>query len=222
MSFSGQAAVEVVLNDMKDKLRSKLGSVMAMFHSMDKDNSQNLSAEEFKTCLKEFGVVIPGHQLARLISYFDANGDGNVSIPEFAAYMSGNVDAVDALRTEEAYVEEEKPVVPGLNYSFQHGSRGVVGQMSGGTMPGAKLTKTDILFLTRMDADVESRRRTAFITELRKDPRFKESMLEPPKPKFQVVSLEGGPIIKTVKSNRTGLEPKKPFKWGPLGGYYWV
>ena len=48
MSFSGQAAVEVVLNDMKDKLRSKLGSVMAMFHSMDKDNSQNLSAEEFK------------------------------------------------------------------------------------------------------------------------------------------------------------------------------
>ena len=42
MSFSGQAAVEVVLNDMKDKLRSKLGSVMAMFHSMDKDNSQNL------------------------------------------------------------------------------------------------------------------------------------------------------------------------------------
>ena len=96
MSFSGQAAVEVVLNDMKDKLRSKLGSVMAMFHSLDKDNSQNLSAEEFKTCLKEFGVVIPGHQLARLISYFDANGDGNVSIPEFAAYMSGNVDAVDA------------------------------------------------------------------------------------------------------------------------------
>ena len=45
-------------------------------------------------------------------------------------------------------------------------------------------------------------------------------MLEPAKNKFQTVTLTGGPIIKTHKSYKTGLEPKRPFQWGPLGGYY--
>jgi len=45
-------------------------------------------------------------------------------------------------------------------------------------------------------------------------------MLEPPKPKFKTVSLEGGPIIKVHEQSKTGLEKKKPYKWGPLGGYY--
>ena len=39
-------------------------------------------------------------------------------------------------------------------------------------------------------------------------------------PKFKAVSLEGGPIIKTVSRRNTGLETKKPYQWGPLGGYY--
>ena len=82
------------------------------------------------------------------------------------------------------------------------------------------LTMTDTLFLSRMEVDIEERRRTAFIDQLRKDPRFKPSMLEPPKPKFQTVTLTGGPIIKTHKSYKTGLEPKRPYQWGPLGGYY--
>ena len=52
-----------------------------------------------------------------------------------------------------------------------------------------------------------------------KDPRFKPSMLEPPKRKFKTVTLEGGPIIKTVKKNVTGLEDPR-YKWGPLGGWF--
>ena len=52
-----------------------------------------------------------------------------------------------------------------------------------------------------------------------KDPRFRPSMLEPPKPKFQTVSLTEGPIIKTVKMTQTGPK-KKPHKWGPLGGWF--
>ena len=44
-------------------------------------------------------------------------------------------------------------------------------------------------------------------------------MLEPPKPKFQTVSLTEGPIIKTVKMTQTGPK-KKPHKWGPLGGWF--
>lgn len=45
-------------------------------------------------------------------------------------------------------------------------------------------------------------------------------MLEAPKPKFQTVTLEGGPIIKSHNAKKTGLETRVPFKWGPLGGYY--
>ena len=53
-----------------------------------------------------------------------------------------------------------------------------------------------------------------------KHPNFKPSMLEPPKPKFKAVSLEGGPIIKEHSRRNTGLETKRPYQWGPLGGYY--
>uniref|UniRef100_A0A7S2JE93 Uncharacterized protein n=1 Tax=Haptolina brevifila TaxID=156173 RepID=A0A7S2JE93_9EUKA len=84
--------------------------------------------------------------------------------------------------------------------------------------PPAALTQADVEFISRMESDIEDRRRTAFITELRKDPRFKPSMLEPPRAKFKTVTLDGGPIIKTHKSHKTGLEA--PYKWGPLGGWY--
>ena len=90
-------------------------------------------------------------------------------------------------------------------------------QPQSGTKP---LTNMEIDFLNRMDEDVEDRRRTAFITQLKQDPRFRPSMLAPPKPKFQTVTLEGGPIIRTHKANKTGKETKKPHQWGPLGGYW--
>ena len=44
-------------------------------------------------------------------------------------------------------------------------------------------------------------------------------MLEPKK-KFQEVSLTGGPIVKNHKSTKTGFETKRPYQWGPLGGFY--
>lgn len=53
-----------------------------------------------------------------------------------------------------------------------------------------------------------------------KDPRFRPSMLEGPKPKFQTVTLTGGPIVKQHKPNKTGMETRRPYQWGPLGGYY--
>ena len=54
------------------------------------------------------------------------------------------------------------------------------------------LTWRDHLFMDRMTNDVEDRRRNQFINELKKDPRFKPSMLEPPKPKFKEVSVGAG------------------------------
>ena len=81
------------------------------------------------------------------------------------------------------------------------------------------MTEADFYFMSRMDGDIEERRRAAFICELRKDPRFRPEMLEPPKSKFKTVTLEGGPIIKSHKPNKTGRETNRPYKWGPLGGW---
>jgi hypothetical protein len=54
-----------------------------------------------------------------------------------------------------------------------------------------------------------------------KDPRFHPSMLaEPNTIQFQQVTLDTGPIIKIHNPRKTGYETAKPFKWGPLGGYY--
>jgi len=64
------------------------------------------------------------------------------------------------------------------------------------------------------------RRKTKFINDLKQHPYFDPKMLEPKKSPFQEVSLTAGPIIKTHKNNKTGLETKRPYKWGPLGGYY--
>ena len=104
------------------------------------------------------------------------------------------------------------------------------------------MSQSDLAFLSRMDDDTEGRRRTKAINEMKKHPAFRPSMLEPPKPKFKAASLEGGPIIKTHKQNKSGLEKKKPHDWcaarpryrfanslrplvprarrGPLGGWY--
>ena len=41
--------------------------------------------------------------------------------------------------------------------------------------PPKQLTSTEIEFLGRQDFDIEDRRRTSFINELKKDPRFRPS-----------------------------------------------
>ena len=103
------------------------------------------------------------------------------------------------------------------DYSFL---RPIPSKQTPNAAPLKQLTNSDYAFMARMDSDMDERRKTAFITELKKDPRFKMSMLEGPKPKFKTVDLVSGPIIKTHKSNKTGKETRKPHQWGPLGGYW--
>ena len=205
-----RALVSTVLADLKDKLQ-KRGGVMQMFHSVDTDNSTYISADEFAICLKGMGITLPSHQLDALISRFDANGDGNVSIPEFQAVIMDDKDSFDALKAAPAVPLDEQPSLlqsqPMLSPFATRAARPM-------TTPG----ETASAFLARMTGDIEERRRSAFIAELTKDPRFKPSMLEPPKPRFKEVTLEGGPIIKIHAARNTGLETRRPYKWGPLGG----
>ena len=216
MSFSAEIAIDAVLKQVKEALSKRAGSVMEAFHAIDVDNSNQLNTEEFGRILKDFGIILPPRQLGMLVARFDANGDGCVSIPEFSTFMTGATGAFDALKGADA-VED----VAGAGSPTQQWRPGMPAGGRQMPVPGQKqMSATDFLFLSRMEADVEERRRTAFLVELRKDPRFRPSMLEPPKPKFQTVSLAGGPIIKSHKHWKTGLEPKRPYQWGPLGGYY--
>mmetsp|Transcript_31993 Transcript_31993/g.68790 ORF Transcript_31993/g.68790 Transcript_31993/m.68790 type:complete len:110 (-) Transcript_31993:295-624(-) len=88
------------------------------------------------------------------------------------------------------------------------------------TVTAKPLSQKDVDFLQRMDGDVDSRRQSKFINELKKHPAFKPSMLAPPKPPFKEVSLTDGPIVKSHNKKQTGLETKRPYQWGPLGGFY--
>ncbi len=222
-SFAQDAQVDRVLAKLKNFLGDNAASLKRAFDFIDKDRSNELSQDEFVVVLKEAGITLPPHMLTALVSRFDLTGDGSISIPEFMAYMSGNTDQMEALRSS----------APPSNFSSSSLPRQTVASSPSQTpqifapprpravtRPATTSADTSFLFLARMDGDIESRRRTAFINELRKDPRFEPRMLEPPKPKFQVVELGNGPIIKTVNAKRTGLETRVPFKWGPLGGYY--
>ena len=220
MSFGHMSKINKVVEQVKEKLRAQnMNSVTAMFQSIDKDRSSSLSTEEFAAALKGFGIVLPPHDLALLVAQFDANGDGSVSIPEFTTFMQGQMDTFDSLKAAPAMragEAEQKATAP-------HGSLAVRSSRKEQLMGANRdkpMTVKDFEFLSRMTSDIDTRRRDNFINELKKDPRFKPSMLEPPKPKFKEVTLTGGPIVKMHKAGKTGLETKKPYQWGPLGGFY--
>ena len=169
------------------------------------------------------------------------SGDGNVSIPEFAAFMLGRQDLKEELRFAPG-AEADAPAAPAFRSNTEKGkglraARQAAEAAARGELP-LSMTRNDCYdrplewdakpltprqhdFVSRMEASVDARRHRAYVNELRKDPRFKPSMLEPPRPKWKEVTIDGvGPIVKTIHTMKTGLEPKRPFKWGQLGSYY--
>ena len=216
MSFSQSAQIQVLLKDVKEQL-SKRGGVMQIFHSMDKDQSNQLSTQEFAAALKECGILLPPHQLRAFVACFDANGDGSVSIPEFSAFMMGRTDTFDSLRSAASVATTPSRV--GTAPAAQQRSELYASYSQPRSLQSVG-SETASEFLARMTCDIEDRRKYAFVNELKKDPRFRPSMLEPPKSKLKQVRLEGGPIFKSVNSSSTGLTPRKAYKWGQLGSFY--
>jgi hypothetical protein len=74
--------------------------------------------------------------------------------------------------------------------------------------PLKAMTEKDFDFINRMDSDVEGRRRTAFMEQLKKDPRFRPEMLEPAKSKFQVQRwLASAIALRRVRGAHASLSP---------------
>ena len=228
MSFAQDGQIDRIVAKLKQFLGDSSDNLKKAFDFIDKDRSNALSQDEFVVVLKEAGITLPPHMLTAVVSRFDPTGDGSISIPEFMAFMTGNTDQMEALRSSASPSKKgHLSLSPSpSNNSFPSQSQ----QMNMFASPPRSRAasrpatsgngSTVEVFLSRMDGDIESRRRTSFVRELKKDPRFEPRMLEPSKPKFQLVELGNGPIIKTVNARRTGLETGRSFKWGPLGGYY--
>ena len=229
MSFAQDGQIDRIVAKLKQFLGDSSDNLKKAFDFIDKDRSNALSQDEFVVVLKEAGITLPPHMLTAVVSRFDPTGDGSISIPEFMAFMTGNTDQMEALRSSGASPSKKghlslSPSPSNNSFPSQSQQMNMFASPPRSRAASRPATSgngsTVEVFLSRMDGDIESRRRTSFVRELKKDPRFEPRMLEPSKPKFQLVELGNGPIIKTVNARRTGLETGRSFKWGPLGGYY--
>ena len=224
MSFAQDGQIDRIVAKLKQFLGDSSDNLKKAFDFIDKDRSNALSQDEFVVVLKEAGITLPPHMLTAVVSRFDPTGDGSISIPEFMAFMNGNTDQMEALRSSASPSKKGHPLSPSPSNNSQSQQISLFATQPRSRAASRPATSgngsTFEVFLSRMDGDIESRRRTSFVRELKKDPRFESRMLEPAKPKFQLVELGNGPIIKTVNARRTGLETGRSFKWGPLGGYY--
>jgi len=178
-TLSGSANVDVVLKRLKARLDNN-SRWQDAFHAVDKDRSNELSAEEFAAALKLCEIVLPDHVLASLVARFDANGDGNVSIQEFKAFILGDTERFDMLRAYKGPASngtagDVGPAArPFMLRSMRHTLRGAalhdpltvsalksIRPMSAPAevwQPRRReLTETELFFLSRMDNDVEHR-----------------------------------------------------------------
>ena len=83
-----------------------------------------------------------------------------------------------------------------------------------------RLGAKEIAFLQRAETDLDARRRERLLNELKH-----RGLLRPHAPPvgsaahgYKEVSLAAGPIVRTHGKQRTGLETRRPYAWGPLGG----
>jgi len=75
---------------------SRIQSATA-FKEIDKDGSGRLSRDELEDALKRWKVTCPPEKLDRLIRDCDADGDGNISYPEFVEGLSKELIAPSSI-----------------------------------------------------------------------------------------------------------------------------
>ena len=67
-SFAQGAQIDVHLKTLKEHLDKNSRNLLDAFHHFDKDNSQQLTSDEFAACLRECNVVVPQHIMQALIA----------------------------------------------------------------------------------------------------------------------------------------------------------
>lgn len=75
------------------------------FNQFDKDHSGGISRDEFKTGLKETGLVMTQRQLDRLIDFIDINNDGEI---EYSELLRGREITIQEIRQERKIEERQR------------------------------------------------------------------------------------------------------------------
>jgi len=75
------------------------------FNQFDKDHSGGISREEFKTGLKETGLVMTQRQLDRLIDFIDINDDGEI---QYSELLRGREVTIQEIRQEKKIEERQR------------------------------------------------------------------------------------------------------------------
>jgi Ca2+-binding EF-hand superfamily protein len=64
------------------------GAYAATFEIVDANKDGHISAPELKQLMKALGEDITDETAAQVVAQMDANGDGEISLEEFSAYMA--------------------------------------------------------------------------------------------------------------------------------------
>ncbi len=80
-------------------------SLERIFNKFDINDSSKLDLNEFKTLMKEFGVVLDDEAIEYTFQKFDSNKDGNISIGEFKTHLLSDTFETDVYLTQPFFEE---------------------------------------------------------------------------------------------------------------------
>jgi solute carrier family 25 phosphate transporter 23/24/25/41 len=102
-------------------MRKFEGKVVQVFESLDRNKSGSLELDEVEAGMKALGIPVTKPTVQRLFGRLDSNGDGKVTLPEFASYCDTRLveirktfDAIDTDRSGSISSEEIKLCVQSL------------------------------------------------------------------------------------------------------------
>jgi Ca2+-binding EF-hand superfamily protein len=89
---------------LKSKAANRRSFISDLFKSMDKDHSRRIDYTEFRTGLRNLGLIdITENEFRRLFNTFDVNKDGLISYDEFVAALKPGLNQVRLRAIEDAF-----------------------------------------------------------------------------------------------------------------------
>lgn len=76
-----------LFEDRQADIEQQIKEISDAFEVFDKDNSGTISADEIRAVLKKCGEDLDDKELDEMLRRVDVDGDGKISIEEFAAVM---------------------------------------------------------------------------------------------------------------------------------------
>ncbi|MAT48277.1 MAG: hypothetical protein CMA27_00415 [Euryarchaeota archaeon] len=96
-----------ILWELSDYLKSNNLKIFDVFKQLDEDSSMTLTAFEFREGLNKLGLAnLPPHEVDRLVSALDINGDGMIDLPELGLAFTKDMMPAKIIESEKEETEE--------------------------------------------------------------------------------------------------------------------